>query len=540
MNRTIIAILLAAICVPAAAGNIKGRVTADGKPLAGVQVSDGVTIVCTGEDGRYEMDSDKSGGTVFITAPSGYACSLKDNFRPAFWQYLSCAVEQDEIHDFTLTREDQSSYTVLFPADIHLTGDPRRDDLRRFREKAYPTICSIAANAEGPAYSFNLGDTTHDVYWYEFNFTESDAVRMFQDLDYPTPMFTIMGNHDHDPAVVGSDVDDRAEWRFRDCWGPKNYSVNIGGDHWIFLDDIYYINVEGKGKKAPGVKGDRSYKSRFTKAQMAWLAKDLSYVDPDAGVYICVHCPPFAGKSDSEYLPASQLQQIDSLAAGFAHGITFFAGHVHYFDIYGMDKYPHLFQYALPSVAGTLWETPVDWPLYNSDGGDAGVFAGTFRKGSAPEYHYHSFEAGETYFRIYDMNEVGKVYKASPEIRLQQDMFKGSRLDYSERKWRNYVFVNYWGWKPGDVVEAFENGKPLKMEHKPYEDPTKNFAYDLQIIGGTVPHHKPSSKSSCFHMFEFKCSSAKTPVTIRISDSQGNILHEETLSRPAAFNPSRK
>lgn len=540
MKRLTFIFAVTLLCVPALAGNVKGRVTAEGKPMAGVIVSDGVNFTRTDADGRYDMLSDKTTGTVFITAPSGYRCALKDNFRPAFWQYLVCDADKDEIHDFILEKEDQSTYTMLFPADIHLTNDPRRQDIERFRQIAFPVIQKIAAESEGPAYTSTLGDTTHDVYWYEYNFNESDAVRLFQDIGYPTPMFNVMGNHDHDPSIVGKNVDDRAEWRFRDCWGPKNYSVNIGGDHWIYLDDIYYINVEGKGKKAPGVKGDRSYKHRFTEAQMAWLEKDLSFVSPDAGVYICLHCPPYKGSNSSCYLPEEQLKAIDAMGARFAKGITFFAGHVHFFDIFKKAEFPNIMQYALPSVAGTLWETPIEWPLYNSDGGDAGVFYGTFTEGREPEFHYGSFIGGERYFRIYDMNEVGKVYKASPDVKKQQEMFKETRLDYSQSKWKNYVFVNYWGWRPGDTVEAYENGKLLKMEKFDYEDPTKNFAYDLQILGGNVQHHKPSPKSACYHMYEFKCRTAKSPVTVKFLDKDGNVRFEETVQRPLPFNPSGK
>ena len=52
--------ILAAIVIVtggcAKTGNIKGKVTIDGKPLAGVQVSDGVNIVLTDSKGRYCID----------------------------------------------------------------------------------------------------------------------------------------------------------------------------------------------------------------------------------------------------------------------------------------------------------------------------------------------------------------------------------------------------------------------------------------------------------------------------------------------------
>ncbi len=540
MKRLIITAFLALGSVAVLAGNISGRVICNGQPMNGVPVSDGITIVLTDKDGRYSIDSDKSDGSVFVITPSGYIARTVDGLRPGFWQPLYLPVEQEEIHDFVLEKENQSRYTMIMLADMHLTSDPARDDIRRFKTTVMPVIRREASAARGHVYTINLGDTSHEIYWGEFNFNESDALRLLQDLCYPTPMYSLMGNHDHDPSLVGEDVDRRAGWRERDCWGPGQYSVNIGSDHWIFLDNIFYINVEGKGKKAPGVKGDRSYKESLTEAQFAWLEQDLSLVDDDARIFICTHAPVlYSGRDNGLLMPRDQVQRLASLLEPFTHDATIFSGHIHRNDICDHPDFPRLHQRSLPATSGIMWATPTDWPMYSNEGSDAGIWIGEFAAGQEPVYRLETYLYGRKYFRFYDMNTVGEAYRASEGVKMQQELFSATRLDYGKKKWRNYVFLNYWGWEPGDTVEMLEKGKKLKVEATRYEDPSKNFAYELPRVMSPYKHSRKASKDNTFHMFVAKTSSPKTPVTVRIYGSDGKIKHEGVFSRPRAFDPSK-
>ena len=541
-------IIISAACLLASAlafaGNVRGRVICDGLPVQGVPVSDGASIVLTDASGRYDLDSDKSDGSVFIITPSGFIARTLDGLRPGFWQPLYLPATQEEVHDFVLEKQDQRRYTMLMLADLHLTNDPDRQDLRRFREEVLPCIREQAARAasKGPVYTVNLGDTTHDVYWGEMGFNEFDGLRYLQDLPYPTPFYSIMGNHDHDPSVVGEDVDRRAGWLNRDCWGPGAYSVNIGGDHWVFLDNIFYINVEGKGKKAPGVKGDRSYKSKLTARQIEWLAADLALVDKDARIYICTHAPVlYTGGKNGLLMPQSQVERIAALCAPFRHDVTVFSGHIHRNDICDHPDFPRIHQRSLPATSGIMWTTPVGWPLYGNEGSDAGFWVGEFEAGAAPRYRLETYLYGEKYFRIYDLNEVGKAYRSSEGIKKMKDLYSGgSRLDYGDKKWRNYVFLNYWGWEPGDSVQILEKNRSLKVEATRYEDPAKTFAYELPRIMNPYKHSTPKPRDNTFHMFVARASSAKSPVTVRIYASDGRLKFEKTVQRPIAFDPSEK
>lgn len=535
---TITALLLAAIgCRPVPDATLEGRVTLDGRPVAGVLVSDGTQIVETNKNGKYFMISDKADSVVFITTPSGSVAVSEDGLRPGFWAALTEAPDKVERHDFKLVSENQERYNVLFFPDIHLSNDPRRNDIRRFQEKVAPYIREKASDMEGPVYLMNLGDLTHELYWYEFDFNESDAYNMLAELELPLKMYSVTGNHDHDGAIVGEDVDFRSAWIYRKVWGPDRYSVNIGNDHWVFLDNIIYVNEEGKGKKAPGIRGDRSYLESFTPKQLAWLEKDLSYVPDSCNVYICTHCPFFHGSNISEgraALSEEQIAFIDSLCTRFEHKVLNFAGHIHKFDFFSKKEYPSFFQYGLPCASGVMWETPEEYSLYCSDGSEAGLMNGTCVAGIPMELSFETYDHGKRNYSIYDLNSVGKAYKNSAEVKIQRKKAP-ERADYSNRKFRNSIFVNWWTWYPGCTIEMFENGKALQVNAARHEDPVNNFTYDLPQLAHPVKHHAVRNNVSCIHMFEAKASKTDSPVEVIFKNEKGEELYRETIARPLPF-----
>jgi hypothetical protein len=135
---------------------------------------------------------------------------------------------------------------------------------------------------------------------------------------------------------------------------------------------------------------------------------------------------------------------------------------------------------------------------------------------------------------------VGDAYRNSEGIRKQQELFPDTRIDYGARKWRNYVMLNYWGYEPGDRVEMIEKGKKLMVEATRYEDPVKNFAYELPRLMNPYKHSSKSSKDVTYHMYVAKTSSPKTPVTVRIYSADGSLKFEETFDRPGKFEPEKR
>lgn len=518
--------------------NVTGRVTADGKPLAGVLVSDGVQIVKTNARGHYSMKSGKADSVVFITTPSGYVAESRDGLQPGFWARLDKPVNEKEVNDFNLRSEDQTHYSMLFLTDAHLINDPKRNDLNRFKNQIMPLIRSEAEKRSqvGAVYSANLGDLSQDFYWKQFEFNEEDAYNFMKGCGYPAPLYSVTGNHDNDPTVVGDSVDFRAAWLYRRCFGPDRFSVNIGGDHWIFMDDVIYINTEGKGKKAPGVRGARDYTGGFTDAQMAWLEKDLSYVSDTAGVYLCVHIPLiYSGKKDGLLFTKEQMREVDSLFSKFPH-VSVFSGHVHKYNHQVHPDFPRFTQYCIVATSGNIWECPETLQLLGQDGADAGIMIASAGAGEEMTLDYQTVHYGQKVMRVYDMNGVREYCRHDRDMRALLKMHP-DKDDYSRKEFADKVMVNWWAYEPGLELQMFEDGKPLEVKAVDLEDPLYFICYDIPYMK-KKGFKKGNGKQTAFHTFMAAAATSDSPVTVRVVNAAGEVLHEETLERPKQFGPA--
>lgn len=538
-----IALFIMAFC-PLSEGrkaNIKGTVTADGKPLEGVLVCDGATFVRTDRKGRYSMASDKADSTVFVISPSGYTADLVDGIRPGFWAPLTLGRNEYERHDFSFHSEDQSTYTVYFTPDFHLGAIPYRHELERLDKIVIPKLKEFTAEdaASGPVYTMCLGDITQDKFWYHYGYDGGDGYRTMTECGYPTPVYAMTGNHDNDGAVFTDNTDFDAAWLYRKCWGPDKYSVNIGNYHWIFMDNILYVNeVEGDRKAVT----NHNYECRFTERQMEWLEKDLSFLPDDALICFCTHIPLINSHTSSGIrINREQMDMIYSLFSRFKNDVTAYSGHIHRFDFCQHPDYPRYHQYSMPAASGCMWETLDGMRFYGEDGGAAGVYSVRFSYGKNPKGSFRTYWDGDTYFRAYDLNAVGEYYRNDPGIAFQKKYFTNA-MDYSDDSFRNCVLVNYWAIEPGERVEMLECGKALEVVNKPMVDPLNNITFIIPRAMRSAAKKKKmkvsdTPVSTTHKMFIAKASAPDTPVTVRIYAADGSLRYEQTVSRPKAFAP---
>lgn len=521
--------------------NVKGTVTADGKPLAGVLVSDGDTFVRTDRKGRYSMFSDKADSTVFVISPSGYTADLVDGIRPGFWAALTRGQDECERHDFSFHSEDQSTYTVYFTPDLHLGAIPYRHELERMEKTVLPKLREFCAEdaVSGPVYSMCLGDITQDKFWYHYGYDGGDGYRTMTECGYPTPVYAITGNHDNDGAVFTDNTDFDAAWLYRKCWGPDKYSVNIGDCHWIFMDDIIYVNdIEGNRKAVV----NHNYECGFTERQLKWLEKDLSFLPDDARICFCTHIPLVNSFSESGLrIKRKQMDTIYALFSRFKNDVTAYSGHIHHFDFCLCPDYPRYHQYSMPAASGCMWETVDGARFYAEDGGAAGVYSIRFSAGKAPQGSYRTYWEGDTYFRAYDLNSVGGYYRNDPGFAFQKKNIP-SAPDYSDECYRNCVLVNYWAIEPGERVEMLECGKVLEVVNRPMVDPLNNITFTIPRSIRTAAKKKKKMKEVegprfSNKMFMAKASAPDTPVTIRIYAADGSLRYEQTVERPKSFAP---
>lgn len=525
----------------AIAAVLSGKVLAGGAPVPGVSVSDGVSIVLTAEDGSYRIESEKEEGFVFISVPSGYRPEGKDKLLPAFWHPLDPDPTRDEVHDFHLTRENQDRCRILLVSDIHLTGADFKPDLETFRKTAAPAIRKYARKAakEGPVYTFNLGDLTHERYWYQFNYGLPEAVRELRIAKFPGLMYSVAGNHDNDCASRADDTDRFAEHNYRDLLGPMCYSVNIAGTHWIFADDTIYENAPGINKApAVGSAGSLSYSRGFTPGRMEWIRKDLETLPDGTEVFLCTHCPVLNDNASGCSIPPEQVDSLYKWTRRFG-GMGLFCGHMHRLQfLEGAPSRPGLRQLIVPAFSGNMWESAPN-RLLGVDGEDAGWVVATVGTGRDISLEYRTILYGEKWLRAYDMNSVRDYYLSDPEIARQLETYP-QRADFRKSEYGNRILINCWWLRPGDKVEVLENGKSLKVKKVKDEDPLFNVSYYVAAFQGKHPIAPPQKKVANRHMFAVRASSDDSPVVIRVVSSDGAVLHEETFNRPAVFSPSMK
>ena len=538
MRSRLLIALLALAPFLAGCGIVKGHVTCEGRPVPGVQVSDGRQIVLTDAQGRYSMKTDKADSMVFITTPSGYIARMTDAVRPGFWQLLTKAPAAPEVHDFELVPQDQDRYSIIFITDCHFADDPSRDPLGRFKKTALPAICREyeAAAARGAVYSVNLGDFSHDRYWYDFDFNEADAERFLADCGYPAPVYSVTGNHDNDGAVagLGERTDFVSAWNYRHTWGPACYSVNIGKDHWIFMDSVEYINDGEPDARHKNINGKRNYNCRFLDKDLDWLREDLKYVTPDTRVFFCCHVPLVNDASKSEVMQPGEIDKLDAIFKDFPK-VYVFSGHTHKHINTDMGKYTRFKQYIFAATSGNMWQHPEGYQIIGSDSSNQSFNVMDCGEPD-PAPRFVAVNGSSAMMRIYDINAVGDFYRNDSQCRIFHRLYP-ERSWYADPGFRNMIYVNYWGYAPGQKVEIFEDGKPLSVEKSSLDEP-------LYVITHVTPKLDDSSEPSKSNMKDRKtphsfiayATTADKPVIVRVSDASGKVLYEETMERPKPFD----
>lgn len=528
---------------PQKGATVYGVVSSAEGPLAGVPVTDGKEIVYTNSDGVYNLKSTKADGLVYITTPKGYEPQVKNGVVPSFWAHTTLPAKKAERVDFTVNKVDNTNFTLFVATDIHLCNDPKRKDLKYFSELAMPAIRqAYEAEKSRPVYSIFLGDITWDRFWYETGFDLSMLPSYLSSNNYPTMTYTLMGNHDNDAAVPHSETTDYdAEKPYRKVLGPTYYSINIGDVHFLVLDDIIYKNEPKQGQIVQkNVAGSRNYDLYVSDRQMEWIRKDLSVVDPETPVVVCMHAPLFVkdvngktvfGFSDKE----KEAQFLDILAP--YKNVKVFTGHKHKNFFLTMPQYPNIREYTLSAVCGELWKTiSKTTKNFCDDGSDAGFYVCHF-DGKDFSQKFFSEHRGYVPFRVYDMNEVGKYYadpKHRPVLAHACELLKNQK-DYSLADYKNYVYINCWDVEPGSKLVVMEDGKELAIEKVADSDP--NAA--IVLISPSFKKKKKGSKtgnliSRCEHMYRVLASSETSALDIKFLPEYGEEITMR-VERPYAF-----
>lgn len=514
---------------------IKGIVTAEGKGLEGVVVSDGYEVTITNADGEYFLASEKKNGYVFISVPGNYEVTTTKNL-PQFFKRLGggSVVEQK---DFILTKTDNTQHVVLALADWHLAN--RNNDLEQFREDFLPDLNATIATykAKGvKVYGLTLGDLAWDSYWYKNNFALPEYLKELNKVN--CPIFNVIGNHDNDPYAEG---DWDAALPFKNIVSPNYYSFNLGNIHYVVLDNVEYINTGASEGKA----GKGNYNGVIVDAQMEWLKKDLATItDKNTPIVIAMHIPLFSFPrldDEGEQTHKVRLENGDkllSLLQDFEQ-VRLLTGHTHV--NFTVEDTPSITEHNIAAVCATWWWTGKKGYAGNHicKDGSPGGYSVWENDGNKMEWYYKSMGYDKDYqFRVYDLNTIHMTAEKYAPKSTEQAFSKYTDV-YGTPNSNNEVLINVWGYDNEWKIEVTENGEPLEVERVSIKDPLHIVSYEaLRLNVGSNPTSSFVSNYTN-HMFKTKASSATSTLLIKVTDRFGNV-YTEAMNRPKAFGYSMR
>jgi hypothetical protein len=233
--------------------------------IAGVAVSDQITVTSTDAEGRYLL-SGSAGEFVFVSLPRGHRAVN------GFWRRRAGASI-----DFGLqTTDGDERFTFIHASDSH-TDPQSAPRLARVRE---------IASARKAAFVLVTGDLARTVY----QATEADARRDYELYQRETgafamPVWSVPGNHDFFAIerAAGEPAPEhplRGRALIRSYLGPSYYSFNSGAIHFVALDTVSVAGTTYYGNVDP--------------VQLAWLERDLALVAPETTVVTFNHIPFFS------------------------------------------------------------------------------------------------------------------------------------------------------------------------------------------------------------------------------------------------------
>lgn len=455
--------------------NITGRVVdSSSNPIEGVVVSDGTQCVRTMFDGTFYMESELANVKfVHISTPSGYKPQVVGGI-PKFYKAKADITPVGGIYDFgdyVLTEETYPNhYTILFTADPQPRANNWLIDKVAYKaldvcEDLYDELADVAAAAGSrEVYGICLGDIVHENMSLFTNYNTGLAR-----LGYPT--YNVIGNHDNNPNGT---TDDEGAAPFESYYGPRNYSFNIGGIHFVVLDNIMMWQDPEDGNKLTG------QTEGLSDNIWAWLQNDLAMVPISSKLMVCSHAPMFKRLTGAERSggthPAEHGVDYGDLINDYSE-VHAWAGHTHigFNFIYASNHRNKRVQvHTLARSTGELWTneylaagTPRGFTVVKIDNGivtwkfhpvtrQTGVFQGDatgYCSAGAPAYTWRDWD--------YNGSGVAVMRNGGGALDESYQLHAYPRGAYDD----NYVYANVFLWDENWDLPVWtpDGGAPVTM-----------------------------------------------------------------------------
>lgn len=246
---------------------VRGRVRSGSRGVGRVAISDGLTVVDTAGDGRFELVTSADRRFLSLSVPSGFRIPQNPTGTARFYQSITpdARGEMDAVFDLERLPSSDERHAVFLLADVQ-TEDAQ--EMAWFHEQTVPDVHGVLGDLRGvEAIGIACGDIMFD-HLELYPEYERAVGRM------GIPFFQVVGNHDLD---LEARTDEASTATFSRHFGPRAYSFNRGAVHYVVLDDVFW---HGAG-----------YLGYLGADQLAWLEADLRRVEPGAPVIVALHIP---------------------------------------------------------------------------------------------------------------------------------------------------------------------------------------------------------------------------------------------------------
>lgn len=532
----------------------------NGNPIAGVAVSDGLSVVSTDENGYYKMMPSSDSSHIFISLPAEYEVPVNEHGQPCFYQKYPGKQQ----YNFTLTPlphgKDQK-FALFAIADPQIWNKKGFD---RLKEEAIPGIAQHCAEVAQSisCYGITLGDiiSTNPSQDGDASEYREPLREQFSKTKVGMPVFQIMGNHDNNYSYHGGGIDPVVD-RYNSTWqikmqrdheavfGPANYSFNRGDVHIVGMRNIeYYISSSGE------------YTSRigFSRQQIEWLRQDLALVPKDKMVVLCAHIQ-FVGKdSDSANRVLELLTPFKEahILTGHSH---INHNHKHDYTTAGGTK---IYEHNVSALCGSWWDSNI-----TMDGSPVGyqVFIG--EGNTFADWYYMGYTSGMNtrshQMRLYRGNDITGGEKSGTDkygvkgyykFNFDEDVILANIYNADE-SWKVEVYED--GDYSGDMELIPHNVRPYHTNSPSTSNPnlggdgsfeapyysllTQDISSDMHFAGlylGILGKAdcKYNTYGTCYHMFKYKLKKANATVMVKATDSFGNIYTETEFTKGTDYS----
>lgn len=296
--------------------NRNSALDGDEAGIEGVSVTNGVDVVITDAEGRYELPASDN-MTVSVTQPAGWQVPV-DGQMFAQFSYNHLPEGSPDLQFGGLEPTGPVPTAVNFPlAQSEATGAPQQScpiatDTQTYdmEEVGWAAQGATADLMQRDDYAgcgiLLLGDNVGD------DLSLNDELKGLY-AEANGPVRALPGNHDLDFDVAD---DTHSTDTYRRDFGAPYYSYDVGDTHFVALDNIIYNGADADG--------NGGYVEAIDQQQLEWLRNDLAQVDNNQQIVIAAHAPIIGYKE----VITDNAPELYEILADYPNAVTV-GGHTH-------------------------------------------------------------------------------------------------------------------------------------------------------------------------------------------------------------------